>query len=304
MRSVGYHLSARLFGLLNGDQPAIRALKKSKHIKPAPGVTASKFTHSMSTKKTAAKKAARKRSAKQSQEEVNSEVSAGEVVSAPQEGGVEEKPAKKKSARKSAKKAAKKPEQVNSVATPTQEAAPESSDDSSAREPKQGVRDVRTQPAEGDSTSDKPAQGQQSAEGGQPSDESQEGGQGRSRNKRGRRNRGGKADAAPQQQNQAAIQINPEELNEKAWSVFLAEVSEEGLALIGDKEGKELAKRSFKLAELFLEEQGRKNQSLQGQQRQRRNPAPRQQEDRQTDHHAADQEPAVTEGKQDHSEEA
>jgi hypothetical protein len=34
-------------------------------------------------------------------------------------------------------------------------------------------------------------------------------------------------------------------------------VSEEGIALINDREAREVARRCFKLAEIFLEEQGR-----------------------------------------------
>ena len=45
---------------------------------------------------------------------------------------------------------------------------------------------------------------------------------------------------------------------QKAWKIFLAEVGEEGLALIGDKEAKELTKRSFRLGEIFQEEEQRR----------------------------------------------
>lgn len=52
--------------------------------------------------------------------------------------------------------------------------------------------------------------------------------------------------------------VNPEELAKKAWKIFLAEVSEEGLALIHDNDARELSRRSFRLAEIFLEEAGRR----------------------------------------------
>jgi hypothetical protein len=51
---------------------------------------------------------------------------------------------------------------------------------------------------------------------------------------------------------------NPEVLAKKAWKIFLAEVSEEGVALISDHDARELSKRCFRLAEIFIEEQGRK----------------------------------------------
>jgi hypothetical protein len=51
--------------------------------------------------------------------------------------------------------------------------------------------------------------------------------------------------------------IDPEILARKAWKIFLAEVSEEGIALIGDQDARELARRCFRLAEIFIEEQSR-----------------------------------------------
>lgn len=44
-----------------------------------------------------------------------------------------------------------------------------------------------------------------------------------------------------------------------AWQIYLAEVSEEGVALIGDQDAKELARRCFRLAEVFLEESARRH---------------------------------------------
>jgi hypothetical protein len=50
------------------------------------------------------------------------------------------------------------------------------------------------------------------------------------------------------------IQVDPEKLEKKAWKIFLSEVSEEGLALVSDQDAKEIGRRSFRLAEIFLEE--------------------------------------------------
>ena len=47
------------------------------------------------------------------------------------------------------------------------------------------------------------------------------------------------------------------DLSKKAWKIFLAEVSEEGIALIGDQDARELSRRCFRIAELFLDEQAR-----------------------------------------------
>jgi hypothetical protein len=52
--------------------------------------------------------------------------------------------------------------------------------------------------------------------------------------------------------------LDYDEVARKAWKIFLAEVSEEGLALIGDNDARELSRRSFRLAEVFVEEAARR----------------------------------------------
>lgn len=54
------------------------------------------------------------------------------------------------------------------------------------------------------------------------------------------------------------MKFDPELLAERAWKIYLSEVSEEGVALIGDHDAKELSRRCFRLAEIFLEEQSRR----------------------------------------------
>lgn len=69
---------------------------------------------------------------------------------------------------------------------------------------------------------------------------------------------------APSQPVQSAPQhpqrtsVDPEILAKKAWKIFLSEVSEEGVALISDQDARELSKRCFRLAEIFMDEQGRR----------------------------------------------
>jgi len=63
---------------------------------------------------------------------------------------------------------------------------------------------------------------------------------------------------APRPQQQHRQQVGPEELAKRAWKIFLAEVSEEGVSLISDQDARELSKRCFRLAEIFLDEQARK----------------------------------------------
>ena len=54
------------------------------------------------------------------------------------------------------------------------------------------------------------------------------------------------------------MRFDPEALSKLAWKIYLSEVSEEGVALIGDNDAKELSRRCFRLAEIFLEEQARR----------------------------------------------
>lgn len=46
-----------------------------------------------------------------------------------------------------------------------------------------------------------------------------------------------------------------DDLCKKAWEVYIAEVSEEGVELFPDNDARELARRSFRLAEIFLMEE-------------------------------------------------
>jgi len=51
---------------------------------------------------------------------------------------------------------------------------------------------------------------------------------------------------------------DPQLVAKFAWKIFLAEVSEEGVALIGDSDARDLSRRCFRLAEIFIEEQMRR----------------------------------------------
>ncbi|HEY8961808.1 MAG TPA: hypothetical protein VIM57_06335, partial [Luteolibacter sp.] len=63
----------------------------------------------------------------------------------------------------------------------------------------------------------------------------------------------------PQPQHAPRVPLDLEEVSKKAWRIFLSEVSEEGLALIGDNDARDLTRRSFRLAEIFLEEKARRS---------------------------------------------
>ena len=62
----------------------------------------------------------------------------------------------------------------------------------------------------------------------------------------------------PRPAQQPRPKSDPELLARFAWKIYLAEVSEEGVALVGDNDAKELSRRCFRLAEIFLEEQARR----------------------------------------------
>ncbi len=50
---------------------------------------------------------------------------------------------------------------------------------------------------------------------------------------------------------------DPVILADCAWKIYLAEISEEGVTLVDDAAAKDLAKRCFRLATIFLDEQSR-----------------------------------------------
>lgn len=65
-------------------------------------------------------------------------------------------------------------------------------------------------------------------------------------------------EAAPPRQQGPRVQLDSDDLAKKAWKIFQSEVAEEGMALIGDQDARELSRKSFRLAEIFLEEQARR----------------------------------------------
>lgn len=65
-------------------------------------------------------------------------------------------------------------------------------------------------------------------------------------------------EAAPPRQQGPRVQLDLDDLAKKAWKIFQSEVAEEGMALIGDHDARELSRKSFRLAEIFLEEQSRR----------------------------------------------
>lgn len=86
--------------------------------------------------------------------------------------------------------------------------------------------------------------------------------QGSGKRKRRRRRRGGgnaEGEERPQPSEGPRPKLDPELVAKKAWRIYLSEVSEEGLALINDHDARELSRRSFRLAEIFLEEASKRS---------------------------------------------
>jgi hypothetical protein len=63
---------------------------------------------------------------------------------------------------------------------------------------------------------------------------------------------------APRHTTPPRTKLDAELIAKLAWKIYLAEVSEEGVALIGDNDAKELSRRCFRLAEIFTEEQAKR----------------------------------------------
>ncbi len=51
------------------------------------------------------------------------------------------------------------------------------------------------------------------------------------------------------------VKLDNKKVAKRAWKIFLGEVNEEGLALIGDKDARELARRSIRVAEIYAREE-------------------------------------------------
>ncbi|WP_302016187.1 hypothetical protein [uncultured Akkermansia sp.] len=78
--------------------------------------------------------------------------------------------------------------------------------------------------------------------------------------KRRRRNKKGSGsdDRQPMQDSVSYKQLDGKKVAARAWKMFLAEVSEEGLALMDDQTAREAARRAFRCAEFFMMEECRR----------------------------------------------
>lgn len=78
---------------------------------------------------------------------------------------------------------------------------------------------------------------------------------GREERRRPARNR--RTARSSSQQSRSSEPVDPEELAKRAWKIFQSDVAEEGITLVDNSTGRQLALRSFELARVFLEEQAR-----------------------------------------------
>jgi len=97
-----------------------------------------------------------------------------------------------------------------------------------------------------------------SAQGGADASTSEESGNSQQQQRQGRgrgRNRGRQQGQGEQQQEAPNAKIDTKTVAARAWKIFVGEVNEEGLALIADKDARELARRSLRIAEIYTREE-------------------------------------------------
>lgn len=83
--------------------------------------------------------------------------------------------------------------------------------------------------------------------------DSSKGGSSRSGSNAGRsRSRRNPKSAAARTPRESKSPLDADEWQNKAWKLFLSDISEEGTAMFDDQEAKKLAKRSFDLAAIYL----------------------------------------------------
>ena len=83
----------------------------------------------------------------------------------------------------------------------------------------------------------------------------------------GRERRGGERRGSGRQRRGGAVRrvvepVSEKELSKKAWKIYQADIAEEGIALVDDKTGRNLALRSFELARMFLEEEAKQRRAI------------------------------------------
>ncbi|HUF60537.1 MAG TPA: hypothetical protein VMN36_00550 [Verrucomicrobiales bacterium] len=67
--------------------------------------------------------------------------------------------------------------------------------------------------------------------------------------------KGSRGDRQPAQPPRPTPYHDPEDLARKAWQIYSAEIAEDGVTLFDDKDASNLARRAFRLAQVFLDAQ-------------------------------------------------
>jgi len=65
----------------------------------------------------------------------------------------------------------------------------------------------------------------------------------------------GRGRQSKSQVDEAKVKLDDKKVAKRAWKIFLGEVGEEGLALIADKDAREMARRSLRVAEIYSREE-------------------------------------------------
>jgi hypothetical protein len=170
---------------------------------------------------------------------------------------VDVKPVAKKTVRKTIRR-------VRKVASKhAKEEHPESDAAAKTESPSEGGEEQAE--ARGDAPKKRPPRSNQ--RGSRGSSESEDGGdpskpEGRERKGSERRSGRQRRTSSGTTPRRVAEPVNQKSLSKKAWKIFQADIAEEGIALVDDKTGRNLALRSFELARMFLEEEGRHRRSV------------------------------------------
>lgn len=236
------------FGVESARRDSIQPSCSPAMTEETPEVPEEKKPEEKVAKKAAKKKAARKRTAKPKEEK---EASEGATADA------------KTEATKEAKAADEPKSESAAPASSDQDAAVEKSSDSEVRrisnkpgeETVETVRDRKGGKAR--KVAKEEAVGDDAPEGPPVISEPPASEDGGNKRRRRRRRKGGQGEDGEEQSRAPRPKLDPELVAKKAWKIYLAEVSEEGLALISDQDARELSRRSFRLAEVFLEEAAR-----------------------------------------------
>lgn len=105
----------------------------------------------------------------------------------------------------------------------------------------------------------------------------------RKRRRRNKKGNGGFDDRQPVQDAVSLKNLDTKKVASRAWKLFLAEVSEEGLALMDDQTAREAARKAFRCAEFFMVEESRRKQPHGAPAQQEKNASPEEDRDAEED---------------------